>query len=134
VDGWTGSSRPSVLLGAREPPEIDVQGAHFVRPQPTVNGNLTHDQPINGWTSITMTCNLNIWGSDPSADAVDHWLDDALRAVPVPDGFLARVIRLADAPPEQADDRDHDGPLAHTRGLADSARRHEASRRRIWSG
>jgi len=79
-----------------------------------------------------MTFDLNIWGSEASADVADHWLDDALRAVPLPDGFLARVSRLADAPTERADDRDHDGPLAPTRGLVGSTRRHEASTRRIW--
>ncbi len=60
----------------------------------------------------------NLWGSGPSTDAVDHWLDDALRAVPLPDGFFARLSRLSDSPPERADDREHDGRLAPTRGVA----------------
>ena len=33
-------------------------------------------------------------------DAVDHWLDEALRAVPLPDGFFARMSTLADSAPE----------------------------------
>ena len=56
-----------------------------------------------------MTFDANNWGSDPSADVVDHWLDEALRAVPPPDGFFARLSRLADSPPERADERDLDG-------------------------
>ena len=85
-----------------------------------------------------MTFDLHIWGgdnnsgSDPSADAVDHWLDEALRAVPLPDGFFARLSRLADAPPERADERDLDGPIAPTRGLSGRSWRCEASNREIW--
>lgn len=41
-----------------------------------------------------------------SADAADHWLDEALRAVPLPDGFFVRMCTLADAPPDGADGRD----------------------------
>lgn len=35
-------------------------------------------------------------------DAVDHWIDQALRAVPLPDGFLTRMTRLAERPPAPA--------------------------------
>jgi hypothetical protein len=73
----------------------------------------------------------NAWGDCPSADAADHWLDDALRAVPLPDGFFARLSRLADAPPERADDSDHNGRLAPTRGVAGTSRRFESSTRKI---
>jgi hypothetical protein len=77
-----------------------------------------------------MTFDMYIWG-DPSSDAADHWLDDALRAVPLPDGFLARLSRLADPPLEAPDDRDDNGHRTPTRGLADVSRRYEASSRRI---
>jgi hypothetical protein len=30
-----------------------------------------------------------------AADVSDHWIDEALRAVPLPDGFLTRMSRLA---------------------------------------
>jgi hypothetical protein len=43
---------------------------------------------------------------DPLDGAVDHWLDQALRAVPLPDGFFSRMCTLADAPPDRADGRD----------------------------
>lgn len=90
-----------------------------------------------------MTFDIYSWGSNGSAgdygsadrfgsaDVVDHWLDDALRAVPLPDGFLARVSRLAEAPPERSDDRDDNDRLAPTRGLSSATRRREASRRGI---
>ena len=29
------------------------------------------------------------------AEVSDHWIDEALRAVPLPDGFLTRMSRLA---------------------------------------
>ncbi len=82
-----------------------------------------------------MTFDMYTWG-DSSPDAVDHWLDEALRAVPLPDGFLARVSQLADRPPEQSDRRDDDGRRTvacptSTRGLADVSRRIEAPRARI---
>lgn len=81
-----------------------------------------------------MTFDMYTWG-DPSRDAVDHWLDEALRAVPLPDGFLARVSQLADRPPERSDPRDDAGHRgsAHpsTRGLSDVSRRLDASRRPI---
>jgi hypothetical protein len=77
-----------------------------------------------------MTFDMYTWG-DPSSDAVDHWLDDALRAVPLPDGFLARLSRLADRPPEHTGDRDDSDRRAATRGLSDVSRRHEASKRGI---
>lgn len=81
-----------------------------------------------------MTFDMYTWG-DPSRDAVDHWLDEALRAVPLPDGFLARLSQLADRPPEHTDGRDDAGrrgpASASTRGLADVSRRLEASRRPI---
>jgi hypothetical protein len=97
---------------------------------------------------MTMTFDMTIWGSDnlwsgsSSADAVDHWLDDALRSVPLPDGFFARLNRLADAPAEctertaraertareRADDADVNGEHASakqipTRGLVGTTRR-----------
>ncbi len=56
---------------------------------------------------------------DPSERAVDHWLDDALRAVPLPDGFFARMCTLADAPPDHADGMDgaaHLPPYRRTDG------------------
>jgi hypothetical protein len=81
-----------------------------------------------------MTFDMYTWG-DPSRDAVDHWLDDALRAVPLPDGFLARVGKLAERPPECSEGRDDAGRRgsahASTRGLADVSRRLEASHRPI---
>ena len=95
-----------------------------------------------------MTFDMYSWGSYGSAgdfgsadrfgsaDVVDHWLDDALRAVPLPDGFFARLSRLADAPPERSDDRDGNDRLAPahkatTRGLSSVTRPREASRRGI---
>jgi hypothetical protein len=86
-----------------------------------------------------MTFDMYTWG-DPSRDAVDHWLDEALRAVPLPDGFIARLSRmadrqLADRPPENSDGRDDAGRRASahasTRGLADVSRRWDASSRPI---
>src|SRR3990172_342082 len=51
-----------------------------------------------------------------SADSADHWLDEALRAVPLPDGFLTRMSTLAEtALPEAADGRDHSSPLVSAR-------------------
>lgn len=80
-----------------------------------------------------MTLDMNTWGSGPPDDAVDSWLDDALRAVPLPDGFFARLSRLADAPPEIADERDRNDSLTRTRGLSGTSRRYEASTRDKWS-
>lgn len=81
-----------------------------------------------------MTFEMYTWG-DPSRDAVDHWLDEALRAVPLPDGFMARLSQLAERPPESSDSMDDAGRRAPkhaaTRGLADVSRRLEASRRPI---
>ena len=93
---------------------------------------------------MMMTFDMTIWGSDnlwsggSPADTVDHWLDDALRAVPLPDGFFARLNRLADAPAEstertsrtareRADDADVNGDHAAanrvaTRGLVGTTR------------
>lgn len=86
-----------------------------------------------------MTFDMTIWGSEnpwsggSSADAVDHWLDDALRSVPLPDGFFARLNRLTDAPTERtsrerAEDADVNGDHtavkhAATRGLVGTTRR-----------
>jgi hypothetical protein len=75
------------------------------------------------------------WGSagrpddDGVADAVDDWLEDALCAVPLPDGFFARLGRLSELPPGRDDDRGRDGRCAPTRGLAGTAPRDRASRR-----
>jgi hypothetical protein len=66
-----------------------------------------------------------------SADVADHWLDDALRAVTLPEGFLARVSRLADAPPDRSDGRDDNDRSAATRGLSSVTQRREALRRGI---
>lgn len=84
-----------------------------------------------------MTFEMHGWGSELSADGsdrwLDHWLDDALRAVPVPDGFLARLSRLADAPNDGAEHRDDAGERSRermaTRGLSGATSRYEASRR-----
>jgi hypothetical protein len=53
-----------------------------------------------------MTFDMYRTCDDRSEDTVDHWLDEALRAVPLPDGFFARMCTLADAPPDRADGRD----------------------------
>ena len=43
------------------------------------------------------------FSGDLAPDRVaDHWLDEALRAVPLPDGFLTRMTRLAERPPAPA--------------------------------
>jgi hypothetical protein len=84
-----------------------------------------------------MTFEMHSWGSEPSTDGgdrwLDHWLDDALRAVPVPDGFLARLNRLADAPVDGTEHRDDSGERTRertaTRGLSTSSAHYEASRR-----
>ena len=65
----------------------------------------------------------------PSADVVDHWLDEALRAVPLPDGFFARMCTLADSPPDLADGRDNSAHLSTHRPLDGASRRTEASPR-----
>ena len=84
-----------------------------------------------------MSTELYRWGSDgasgdyAAADVTDHWLDDALRGVPLPEGFLARLSRLSEAPPARDEDRDHDGRFAPTRGLAGTAPRGGASKRDI---
>jgi len=39
------------------------------------------------------------FSGDLAADRVaDHWMDEALRTVPLPDGFLTRMTRLAERP------------------------------------
>jgi hypothetical protein len=43
-----------------------------------------------------MTFEMDSLDDEVSADAVDHWLDEALRAVPLPDGFLTRMRTLAE--------------------------------------
>ncbi|HEY4233174.1 MAG TPA: hypothetical protein VGM76_07095 [Lacipirellulaceae bacterium] len=47
------------------------------------------------------------------ADPADRWLDDALRTVPLPAGFLARVGLLAGATAAKSSDRG-DGRLGPT--------------------
>lgn len=88
-----------------------------------------------------MTFDLNRWGSDGASDGngapdlTDHWLDDALRAVPLPDGLLGRLAKLADLPPGRSDS--HDGErgrndrFAPTRGLSGTVPRGGASSREI---
>ena len=49
-----------------------------------------------------MTFDLDSLGGYPSADPSDHWLDAALRAVPLPDGFYQRISTLADLPARAA--------------------------------
>ncbi len=88
-----------------------------------------------------MNIESNRWGSDgasgdgangyPASDVTDHWLDDALRGVPLPEGFLARLSRLSEAPPARDEDRDHNGRFVPTRGLAGTAPRGGASKRDI---
>jgi hypothetical protein len=86
-----------------------------------------------------MKSNLNRWGSDgapgdyAATDMTDHWLDGALRGVPLPEGFFARLSRLSEAPPARDEDRDHNGRFAPTRGLAGTAPRGGASKRDIRS-
>jgi hypothetical protein len=70
----------------------------------------------------------------PYSDAADHWIDDALRAVSLPDGFLARMNMLANEPPvtraaaeTRSGGRDHSDRFLATRGLAGTTRRREAS-------
>ena len=72
-------------------------------------------------------------GNDPATIAADHWLDDALRSVPLPDGFFARLCRLSDAPQLRDEDRDHNGRFAPTRGLAGTVPRNGASNREFRS-
>jgi hypothetical protein len=92
-----------------------------------------------------MTFDMHTWGDyssadgfdhGPAGDAIDHWLDDRLRAVPLPDGFFARLRRLADPAPDVADDRGDNGRRgqAHhssTRGLSDVSRRYATAKGRI---
>jgi hypothetical protein len=74
-----------------------------------------------------MTFDIYSWGSEASFDAMDHWLDDALRAVPLPDGFFARLNRLAEGPPDRADDKEDSDRPKPTRGLSGSSRRFQSS-------
>jgi hypothetical protein len=70
-----------------------------------------------------MTFEIDNSGDDPSADVADHWLDEALRAVPLPDGFLTRMRTLADsAECEVAGSRAHSGDLMPSRGRDASTR------------
>jgi hypothetical protein len=62
-----------------------------------------------------MTFDMYRLCDDPLDGAVDHWLDEALRAVPLPDGFFLRMSTLADAPPDRADGRDSAAPLPSRR-------------------
>jgi hypothetical protein len=83
-----------------------------------------------------MKSDVNRWGSDgasfgDAADGSDHWLEDALCGVPLPEGFFARLRRLSDAPPACDDDRDRSGRCAPTRGLAGTLPRSGASSRDI---
>jgi len=64
---------------------------------------------------------------DPSDGAVDHWLDEALRAVPLPDGFFVRMSTLADAPSDRADGRDGTGQLPPHRRVDGAAQPARAS-------
>lgn len=79
-----------------------------------------------------MTLDFQNSGGDSSLDGLDHWLDAALCAVPLPDGFFTRLRRIADASPHRVDDRDRNGHVAPLRDLAGAARRYEASPREIW--
>jgi hypothetical protein len=81
-----------------------------------------------------MTFDLYSAGGFPFTDAADHWLDDALRSVPLPDGFLARMNSLAkesspskDFMDGRANGRDHADRFAATRGLAGTTGRRGAS-------
>jgi hypothetical protein len=49
----------------------------------------------------------------PRAEPPDHWLDDALRTVPLPAGFLARVGLLAGGAEAKSRDRS-DGRAGQT--------------------
>lgn len=81
-----------------------------------------------------MTFDLYSAGGFPYSEAADPWLDDALRSVPLPDGFLARMISLANEPPpskefadSRSNSRDHADRFAATRGLAGTTGRRGAS-------
>jgi hypothetical protein len=81
-----------------------------------------------------MTFDLYSAGGFPYSDAADTWLDDALRSVPLPDGFLSRMISLAKEPPpskefadSRSNSRDHADRFAATRGLAGTTGRRGAS-------
>ena len=81
-----------------------------------------------------MTFDLYSAGGFPYSDAADPWLDDALRSVPLPDGFLARMSSLAKEPPpskefadSRSNSRDHADRFAATRGLAGTTGRRGAS-------
>jgi hypothetical protein len=74
-----------------------------------------------------MTFDMYRSGGDPLEDAVDHWLDEALRAVPLPDGFFARMCTLADAPPDRADGRDGAAQRQPHRGADATLRPAQAS-------
>jgi len=82
---------------------------------------------------------LNMYNSDddpstdgPSSEGIEHWLDEALRAVPLPDGFFMRMCTLADSPPDRADGRDHSASLLHERRINGGLQRSEASTRRRY--
>lgn len=69
-----------------------------------------------------MRLDVDNWGNEPPCETVDHWLDEALRAVPLPDGFFARLHRLADVPVERADENDYVGRRRELRGLSGGSR------------
>jgi hypothetical protein len=81
-----------------------------------------------------MTFDLYSAGGFPYSEAADPWLDDALRSVPLPDGFLARMISLAKEPPplnefadSRSNSRDRADRFVATRGLAGTTGRRGAS-------
>jgi hypothetical protein len=88
-----------------------------------------------------MNFDLERWGSDGAADGhgapevADHWLDDALRSVPLPDGFLGRLAKLAETTPGRGEmrdgERDRSDRFAATRGLSGTTPRGGASSREI---
>jgi hypothetical protein len=98
-------------------------------------------QPEKRRAESVMTFDLDRWAGDGASsgdgapEAADHWLDDALRAVPLPDGFLGRLAKLADAPAGRAEtydgERDRNDRFAATRGLAGTKPRGGASSREI---
>lgn len=88
-----------------------------------------------------MTFDLDRWAGDGASsgqgapDVADHWLDDALRAVSLPDGFFGRLAKLADAPLGRSDsydgERDRNDRYISTRGLSGTTPRGGASSREI---
>lgn len=93
------------------------------------------------WAENVMTFDLDRWAGDGASDGdgapdvADHWLDDALCAVPLPEGFLGRIAKLADAQPGRNDfyegERDRNDRFAPTRGLSGTTPRGGASSREI---